>query len=101
MTAYPKLVDLFGWVVVCLAVSVGLVSAGGIVAVLRASSQTALERSEEKLHKAYYVIQPHRSVAIPFVICFVMAFGVGYLGYSVTKHSMERRISKIEQKQPR
>ena len=94
MTAYPKLVDLFGWIVVCLAVGVGLVSAGGIVAVLHASSQTSLEQ----LHDVYYVIQPHRSMAIPFVICFLMACGIGYCGYSVTKHSVERRISKVEQR---
>ena len=98
MTAYPKLVDLFGWIVVCLAVSVGLVSAGGIVAVLHASSQTALEQGEQQLHDVYYVIQAHRSMAIPFVICFLMACGVGYFGYSVTKHSVERQISKVEQR---
>ena len=97
MTAYPKFVDLFGWIVVCLAVVLVLVSIGGIVAVLHASNQTALEQAQQQLHEVYYVIQPHRSAVIPFVLCFLLACGVGYFGYSVTKHSVERQISKVEQ----
>jgi hypothetical protein len=97
MTAYPKFVDLFGWIVVCLAVGLGLVSVGGIVAVFHASSQAALEQAQQQLHEVYYVIQPGRSAVIPFALCFLLACGVGYLGYSVTKKSVEYRISKVEQ----
>ena len=96
MTVYPKFVDLFGWMAVLLALGVGFVSALGIVAVLRASSPTAVEQTQEHLHHASYVIQLHRSAVIPFVICFLLACGVGYFGYSVTKHSVERRIAKVE-----
>lgn len=97
MTAYPKFVDLFGWIVVGLAVAVGLFSAGGIVAVLHASRASAVEQAQQQLHEVYYVIQPHRSAVIPFVLCFLLACGVGYFGYSVTKQSVERQIGKVEQ----
>lgn len=97
MTVYPKFVDLFGWIAVFLAAGVALVSACGVVAVLDASSAIALEQAQERLHDVSYVIQPHRSAVIPFVLCFLLACGVGYFGYSVTKHSVERRITEVEQ----
>jgi len=97
MTAYPKFVDLFGWILVCLAVAAGLFSTSGIVAVLHASGHSAVEQAQEQLHHVYYVTQPQRSAVIPFLLCLLMACGVGYFGYSVTKHSVERQIAKVEQ----
>jgi type VI protein secretion system component VasF len=94
-TVYPKLVDLCGWITVWLAVAVGVVSVAGAASILQASSQAAQEQAREQLHLVGHILIPQRSGVIPFFLCLLLAIGVGYFGYSMTQHSVERRISKI------
>jgi hypothetical protein len=96
MTAYPRLIDLSGWMVVVLAGLLAIVALVGIAAVLYASSPSALSRAEQTLHETYYVIQPSRAAVVPFATCLVLACAVGFLGYSQTRQFVEPKVSIIE-----
>ena len=96
MTAYPKFVDLCGWLTFWLAFVLGIVAIAGVISVLYAASPSGVARAEQKLHEVYYVTQLEWTGVIPFVLCLLLACGVGFLGYSVTRRSVEDRISKVE-----
>jgi hypothetical protein len=100
MTAYPKFVDLCGWLTFWLAIILGIVAIAGIISVLYAASPSGLARAEQKLHLVHHVIQPNWTGVIPFVLCLLLACGVAFLGYSVTKRSVEHRISMVEPGSP-
>src|SRR5688500_12666941 len=95
MTTYPRLIDISGWMIVILAGLLAIIAVVGIVAVLYSSSPSALSRAEQTLHETHYVIQPSRTALVPFAICFILACGVGFLGYSQTRQFVEKRVSVI------
>ena len=98
MADYPKLVSLSGWLLVILGGLIAVVAIVGAAAVLYASSPSAQARAEERLHEVHYVIQPHWSAVVVFLVCLLLGEGIGFLGYFQTKHSVERRISDVEQR---
>jgi hypothetical protein len=96
MTTYPKLIDFAGWALGILAVLIAFVAILGAVAVLFSASPWGISRIQERLHETHYVIYPHWGMAFVFLICIALASGIGYLGYSQTQRSVERRIANVE-----
>jgi len=90
MTAYPKLIDIAGWALVILAGLIAIVAIVGAVSVLYSASPWGESRMQQRLHEVYYIVYPHWGMAFVFLLCIVLAFGIGYLGYSQTRHSVER-----------
>ena len=96
MTAYPKLIDIAGWALVILAGLIAIVAIVGAVSVLYSASPWGVSRMQQRLHEVYYVVYPHWGMAFVFLLCIVLAFGIGYLGYSQTRRSVERSIANSE-----
>ena len=46
--------------------------------------------------KSHYVIHPHWTSVYVFLFCLLLACGIGFLGYSQTKHALERWMSNVE-----
>jgi hypothetical protein len=93
MTAYPKLVDFSGWLLVGCAGLAAVIAIVGAGAVLYASSPSGIARAEQELHDVHYVVYPNWTAVFAFAICLLLACGIGFLGYSQTKQFVERRIS--------
>jgi hypothetical protein len=64
------------------------------------ASVSGIARVEASLHEVHYVIQPHWTAVFAFILCLLLACGIGFLGYSQTKHFVERKISLSEPNGP-
>ena len=85
MYAYPKLLNLVGWLLISAASVAAIESLLGMIVVLWSASRPETNAADAELNNAYYEIQPHWTNALGFFLGLVLAVIIGYLGYVQTK----------------